>query len=57
MDKETSYDEGDPGSHGNDNLSVVGNFESSTSKVPNSLGTPALNHTVKGNNSSKASTT
>ena len=57
MDKETSTNEGHFGSHGNDTLTVVENLESSTSNVPNNLGTPALNDLGKGNSGSNAATT
>ena len=56
MDKETSTDEVDPGSHRNYALSNAGNLESSTSEAPNSLGTPALNYTGNSNNYSKSNT-
>ena len=57
MNKESSDDESDLGSHGNDTLSVVENLESSTSEVPNNLGMQALNHTGKNNNDSNSATT
>ena len=40
MDKETSADEGDVVSHGNDALRFVENLKYSTSEIPNNLGIP-----------------
>ena len=57
MNKESSDDESDLGSHGNDTLSVVENLESSTSEVPNNLGMQALNYTGASNNDSNSATT